>query len=431
MVGRETTASIGSDGRGQLRGIPASSLWGKSAENHFVDQSVIRPIVRRAGVIGDAIVVDLRRVRQRNEPWLVRRSKAKPLPNQVGRVFRLRYGKRTRTAAVFQCVCGQHYVAETYRVKTGLTTSCGCSIVRKHIRPRHPVVFRSNERIRTLYLQQMGAAFRDGPLGSDKLAVFACTCGSRSIMRVRHVKAGASQTCGCGQHRVCPRLNLEIKFLRALHACGIMVQLPCLRGKTMNEASLELFKIVGKFRFGKVLGLIDANRGWTTHNVAWITVEEYRKQQSTAIMSQVVLETELMQRRSGLRATTFVRGSTAERMAAILKAAGPCITRFHKLALINPQADWIPGNVCWVGSPEANKLMEVDRQRLRRAEKAIKGNARRVKRWLEYQGEKLSLKALADRIGIKPSVLSKRLTRNGNDVSAAVAAPIAVGRQTK
>lgn len=365
-------------------------------------------------------MVDLRKVRQRNKPWLVRRSKAEPLPNQVGPVFRLRYGKRTRTAAVFRCACDQYYVAETHKVKIGRTISCGCAKVRKHIRKSHPVVFRSNERIKTRYLQQIGSAFRAGPVGSERLAVFRCACGSRTVKRCRHVKAGASQTCGCSQQRVCPRLNLEIKFLRSLQSCGVLVQLSCLTAKTMNEASHELFEIVGKYQFGKVLGLIDTNRGWTKSNVDWIAIKEYRKQQSTAIMSQVVAETELMHRRSGLRATAFVRGSTADRVAAILKAAGSAPTRFHKLALINAQADWIPGNVCWVGSPEAIELMEIDRQRLRRAEKAVTGNARRVKRWLDYRGERLSLKALANRVGMKPSVLSKRLKKCGNDVEAAI-----------
>ncbi len=364
-------------------------------------------------------------------PWIVNHRRRERVQNsqlrQIAPAFRSKRYCASTVEAVFQCRCGRHEVFPIHRVAAGDIRSCGCRLKRK---PEHSLLVDALP-VNTATLIQVGHAFR-ALLGGQKrtMAVFACKCGNHCILDVHRAASGAIQSCGCRVHTPdhLKQLIADQRILRLRKCLGEVVDEQFCHD---DEGSLvALYADIGAVPAHSMLAMDRPGRGWVAGNLRWVSVAQYLRQQQSALMRHVLQQTQLMSRRKGMVQRDWKTGTDAAVMAAIVRDCGHCPSVYHVLAKVDPSADWVRTNGAWLAPDEqASELIILLRKRIARASKPKAGNTRthrqRVRQWLEYRGETLSVRELAERVGLTLTAMTKRLARYP-DVESAVA-----GRKAK
>ena len=367
-------------------------------------------------------------------PWIVANKTRKRIREnqlvQIGPMFRTRRYTKSMVEAVFECSCGRYDVFPANRVEAGDIKSCGCRMKRK---PEHSLLVDSAP-VSTPTLTQAGQAFR-AFLGGEKrtLAVFRCRCERYCIQDVHRVSSHEIKSCGC--RRSVPdhlkKLASDLAILRMRHSCGESVGEVFLNPDDIISVQ-ALHSAIGADPGGVMLAMNRPGRGWCPGNLKWQPVAEFLSDQRTALLAHTLEQSRLMGRRSGLVQRSWQTGSDAQIMGSIVKDCGPCPSVNHILQRIDGKGEWVSGNVAWLAkNSEAAELLLLLKRRIQRARKPKRDYQKSIHRWYVLDGEKLSLDQLASRVGINRSSMEKRLRRFGNDVAAAVAAPVAVERRTR
>jgi hypothetical protein len=154
-------------------------------------ETVVQTYALRAGVIRSCGCLRADRARER--------ARTLPTPNLVGEVFgRLtvlaRATRAGRPAWRCRCHCSRETVVVTYRLRTGLTQSCGCE---RPERPEKKAAPSAHSLVGQVFGRLTVLAPAADPPSSLRMWRCRCRCGQETDVLGQSLRRGQTQSCGC------------------------------------------------------------------------------------------------------------------------------------------------------------------------------------------------------------------------------------------
>lgn len=103
-------------------------------------------------------------------------------------------GKKPRTKCLCRCDCGNIKIFESYRVRKGLVTSCGC--IPKKRGPAHNRKDLTGQRFGKLVVLEMIREENGKRLKRTKCRC-VCDCGNEKVAWMSDIQNGSTRSCGC------------------------------------------------------------------------------------------------------------------------------------------------------------------------------------------------------------------------------------------
>lgn len=113
-------------------------------------------------------------------------------------VRRAENDKKGRSRWVCQCDCGSESIVQSYNLRNGHTTSCGCQ---SSLKPFQDLVGKRFGRWKV--------SKRSPNRGQQTMWLCRCECGTEKVVRGDHLVNGRSTSCGCYRKEVTAKENGE------------------------------------------------------------------------------------------------------------------------------------------------------------------------------------------------------------------------------